>query len=467
VARSVHSEIPPRLPDRARPDEPPAPAAALRAVIGAELTAPARRRTRLDPARHAGSALLSGQSDERLVQLARGGNERAFEAIVHRHRRALLRHCARVLPAPRAEDAVQQTFVKAHTALRDGDAEIQLRPWLYKIARNTSLNLLRENGWTHEPLDERIDGVERPPEAFERRERFRATIGALQRLPRRQRDAIVLRELEGRSYDEIARTLTVSDGAVRQLINRARTTLRAGVTAITPTGLLARLAGAGSAMERASVAGAGAGGIAGIAKLSAGILVGGALVAGGGSAVLHSPSRHARHAASIPAAAAGTAAGAPGVRVPDRRGTRGSPSRATRGGVAARRLSAGGYTRAADGVANRDHRTNATSDGSSGGRHDSGGDRSGTAAASGDGGRSGVNAGSHDVGGSTGSPSDGHGSGSGDARTTSGTSSSSSGSGDGGHTTSGGSGSSGSGDGSSGGGSGSGDTSTAPSTEGR
>src|SRR5947209_632564 len=220
----------------------------------------------LDPARHAGSALLSAQSDERLVELVRAGNERAFEAIVNRYRRPLLRHCARVLPQARAEDAVQHTFVKAHEALRSGDGEMCLRPWLYRVARNASLNLLRENGWHHEPLDERIDGVERPPEIVERRDRLRATLDAVQRLPGRQRDAIVLRELEGRSYEEISQTLTVTDAAVRQLLNRARTTLRAGISALTPSGLLLRLAGASresSLIDGAAAAGAGAGGLAG------------------------------------------------------------------------------------------------------------------------------------------------------------------------------------------------------------
>ena len=266
----------------------------------------------LDPARHAGSALLSAQSDERLVELVRAGNERAFEAIVNRYRRPLLRHCARVLPSARAEDAVQHAFVKAHEALCSGDGEMNLRPWLYRIARNMSLNLLRENGWNHELLDERIDGVERPPEIVERRDRLRATLAAVQRLPARQRDAIVLRELEGRSYDEIARTLTVSDGAVRQLLNRARTSLRTGISALTPSGLLLRLAGRDPSLVDGATAAAGASSLAGLAKLSAGILIGGAVAVGGGTAVLHGSSPRAQPArAAVPASTAAVAARSP------------------------------------------------------------------------------------------------------------------------------------------------------------
>ena len=175
-----------------------------------------------EPARHAGMALLRTQSDERLVDLTREGNDRAFEAVVERYRRPLLRYCSRLLPPSRAEDAVQQTFVNAYDAVRNGDAELRLRPWLYRIAHNASLNLLRQNGWSHEQLSEDIDGVETPPEALARNERLRAVIAAVRELPERQRDAIVLRAVEGRSYDEIAAELGVTGGAVRQLLNRAR-----------------------------------------------------------------------------------------------------------------------------------------------------------------------------------------------------------------------------------------------------
>src|SRR5919202_6773986 len=108
----------------------------------------------MEPARLAGSAVLRTQSDDRLVDLARDGNDRAFEAIVHRYRRPLLRYCGRFLSPARAEDAVQQAFVNAYSALRDGDAQIQLRPWLYKIAHNAALNVLRQSGADTVPVDD-------------------------------------------------------------------------------------------------------------------------------------------------------------------------------------------------------------------------------------------------------------------------------------------------------------------------
>jgi RNA polymerase sigma factor (sigma-70 family) len=239
-------------------------------------------RSLLAPARLAGRPVLRSQSDERLVDLVRAGSEPAFEAIVARYRGPLLRYCRRILPDTRAEDAVQQTFVNAFAALHRDDAHIDLRPWLYRIAHNTALNALRDRALAHAELDEQIDGVERPDQAVERSHGLREVISAVQALPERQRDAVVLRELEGRSYEEIAGELGVSGGAVRQLLNRARTTLRAGLTAITPTPLLIRLGseeGEPTAARISELVGAGgAGALA--TKVAATALVTGA-VAGG------------------------------------------------------------------------------------------------------------------------------------------------------------------------------------------
>jgi len=241
----------------------------------------------LHPARLARRPVLSTQTDERLVDLVRAGYEPAFEAIVERYRRPLLGYVARVVPGGRAEDVVQHAFVNAYESMLRTDSEIRLRAWLYRIVHNTALNALRDRGLTHSPLDERIDGVERPDQAFERREGLAELLAAVQALPPRQRDAIVLRELEGRSYEEISAALGVGDGAVRQLLNRARTTLRATATAVTPVGLVTRLPWADAASEPmtarvAELVGVGAvGGGAVAAKLCATALVSAAVVGGG------------------------------------------------------------------------------------------------------------------------------------------------------------------------------------------
>jgi RNA polymerase sigma factor (sigma-70 family) len=235
------------------------------------------------PARLAGLGLLRTQSDERLVDLVRSGNDGAFEAIVARYRQPLLRYCSGLLPGGRAEDAVQQTFLRAYDALRASDSEMALRPWLYRIAHNSALNALRDRSLRYEELSEGIDGVERPDQALEKSERLRDTVAAVRALPERQRDAVVLRELEGRSYDQIAAELGVTGGAVRQLLNRARGTLRQGMTALVPFGFLARIPPeAGSELTAARLAelcGMGAGAAVGT-KAAATALVTGAVVAG-------------------------------------------------------------------------------------------------------------------------------------------------------------------------------------------
>lgn len=252
------------------------------------------------PARLARRPVLLTQSDERLVDLVRAGSEPAFETIVERYRRALMRYVSRLLPPERAEDVVQQSFVKAYEAMHRDGPELNLRPWLYRIAHNTALNALRDRGLRHDQLDERMDGVERPDQALERKQGLRELVVAVQALPDRQRDAILLRELEGRSYDEIATALGVTDGAVRQLLNRARNSLRAAAAAVTPMPLLTRLASGDSAepvaarvAEMAGAAGSGAL----VAKVCATALVTGAVVSG--AAVLPDNGRDERRGAPV------------------------------------------------------------------------------------------------------------------------------------------------------------------------
>ena len=243
-------------------------------------------RSLIAPARLARAPVLATQSDDRLVDLVRAGHESAFETIVARYRAPLLRYAERFLPRDRAEDAVQQAFVRAFDALPRDDTELNLRPWLYRIVHNTALNALRDRTLQHGDLPEDIDGVEQPDQALERRQGLRDVLGAVAALPSRQRDAIVLRELEGRSYAEIATELGVSGGAVRQLLNRARNRLRSTASALVPIGLLARLPWASSSepvavrvAEWTSVAGA----TAVATKVCATALVTGAVV--GGAAV--------------------------------------------------------------------------------------------------------------------------------------------------------------------------------------
>ena len=229
--------------------------------------------------------LLRTQSDARLVALARAGHDHAFEAIVERYRRPLLRACRRILPEARAEDALQQALVAAWTALRRGDEVQDLRPWLYRIVRNTALNQLRVAGYDLDELVDTLAGQGDPEEEVERRALVRQTLMAVAALPDRQRDALLRTAIEGRGQDEVARDLGLTDTALRQLVHRARVSVRAAATAVVPLPLAAWLATAAPRAEPMAgriaelVAGSGAAG-ATLAKAgTVAVLAGGAVSA--------------------------------------------------------------------------------------------------------------------------------------------------------------------------------------------
>jgi len=184
-------------------------------------------------ARHPASAsILSAHSDERLTELARDGSTAAFEAIVGRHRRALVHHCARVLGEGDAEEAVQEALVKANRALVRGEHVRALSPWLHTIAHRVALNLLRERTARPACSDHGCESPVRLDESAEVREDLRDVLAAVQSLPVRQRNAIVMLALEGRTYEEIAAQLGATPRAVGQLLNRARRSLHDRVTAL-------------------------------------------------------------------------------------------------------------------------------------------------------------------------------------------------------------------------------------------
>ncbi|HEY3190020.1 MAG TPA: RNA polymerase sigma factor [Solirubrobacteraceae bacterium] len=314
------------------------------------------------PARLAGASLLRVQTDDRLVALARDGHERAFAAIVERYGPALERYAARLVGPTRGEDAVQQAFVNAHAALiANPDKPIELRPWLYRIVHNAALNTLRA-ARDEQPLGDAAEQLALEDDAIERRERLREALDALATLPAKQRDAILLRELEGRSHDEIAVALGLTPGAARQQIFRARAALRAAATAITPQPLLIRtleLAAGGGSGAADVAAGAGAGLTAVLAKAGAGVLVTGAVVGGAvGTGVVHTPHLHqqrppaakeaAAHQRAIAAPAAlGSAATRPAGSVDHgaRAGEHHSTSRGQRSGEHRRGGDSGGSDR--------------------------------------------------------------------------------------------------------------------------
>jgi RNA polymerase sigma factor (sigma-70 family) len=234
------------------------------------------------------SALLRAQSDDRLVALAAAGHDRAFEAIVERYRRPLMRYLRRLLSETLAEDVVQATFINAWSSLRGGTEVRELRPWLYRIAHNAAINALKKVGEAMEEVPESAGGFATEPAAeLERRDEMLHALNSIAALPSRQRTALLAVAVDGRAHAEVAEELGLTDGAVRQLVHRARTTLRTAATACTPAPLLhAVLASAGdSTVARVAEVAAGAGG-AGAASVSlkagaAAVLATGALVSGG------------------------------------------------------------------------------------------------------------------------------------------------------------------------------------------
>jgi RNA polymerase sigma factor (sigma-70 family) len=185
------------------------------------------------------TTILRAQSDERLVILAGDGHERAFEALVERYRRPLLRHVRRVLPEARAEDALQQAFLNAWSALQRGSEVSEPRAWLYRVAQNAALNALRVHGYEYDELRESLRSTAAgPDEDHERRWVIRRTLAGLAALPEAQREALLRTAVQGRSQEQVAAELGLSEGAVRGLVYRARTALRAAATAVTPTPLV-------------------------------------------------------------------------------------------------------------------------------------------------------------------------------------------------------------------------------------
>jgi RNA polymerase sigma factor (sigma-70 family) len=246
--------------------------------------------------------LLNAQSDHRLLALAREGHERAFEALVHRYRRPLLRYARRMrLSEARAEDVLQQSFMQSWIALSRGVVVHDVRGWLYRIVHNTAVNAMRGPTAAHAELTQAVQdraGLHAASNV-ERTVAMRDALGHVAALPDMQRQAIFLTAVDGQSHEEVAGTLGISTGALRGLLYRARHTLRSAAAALTPQPLLELAARGGDAAapgtERALelAGGAGAAGIAGVllkggaAAVTAGVLATGAVLTGHG----HSPSR--------------------------------------------------------------------------------------------------------------------------------------------------------------------------------
>src|SRR5437764_14713723 len=167
---------------------------------------------------HGRSRLLRLQSDERLVALLRRGNTPAFEVLVARYEPRLLAFCRHLLGSREdAEDVMQEVMTAAFNAILADDRPINVRPWLYRIARNRSLNHLRRiQAIGVDSMDIHLsDNGASAADKVHDREQFQLLVGDIQDLPETQRTALVLREMDALSYDQIAEAMETTVPGVK------------------------------------------------------------------------------------------------------------------------------------------------------------------------------------------------------------------------------------------------------------
>jgi RNA polymerase sigma factor (sigma-70 family) len=170
------------------------------------------------------SRLLKLEADDHLVALTREGHEAAFEVLVERYERRLLAFCRNMLRSSEdARDMVQDVFANAHRAMLQDERPIHVNAWLYKIARNRCLNHLRR------PQPEGVDSMDvfegaaaSAAETAGQREDLQELVRDVQSLPETQRTALVLREMEALSYEQIAAVMDKTVPSVKSLLVRAR-----------------------------------------------------------------------------------------------------------------------------------------------------------------------------------------------------------------------------------------------------
>jgi RNA polymerase sigma factor (sigma-70 family) len=180
-----------------------------------------------------GPPLLRLRSDEQLVALFRAGHDEAFRVIHDRYEKRLLAYTRQMLPRDHdAEDALQDVFVRAYAGLRTSDRELALRAWLFRVAHNRCIDELRRpTPPAPEVLQLYVRAIQDPVAEADRRESLRRLIVDVGRLPDQQRSALLMREMGGMSYAELAETLGTSVPAVKSLLVRARIALTQAATA--------------------------------------------------------------------------------------------------------------------------------------------------------------------------------------------------------------------------------------------
>ena len=176
--------------------------------------------------------------DDDLVSRFREGDVSAYEAILDRYSQPIYNFTLRVLgERADAEDAAQQTFIQAYSSLPSAKAEMQLRPWLYQVARNKCIDMLRRRRTVplssleredHDLGDiEPVDGRPLPPEIYEQAELQDLLQEAIADLPLRAREVVVMRYVNDLTFAEIGTALGLPENTAKTLFQRAKLRLRA------------------------------------------------------------------------------------------------------------------------------------------------------------------------------------------------------------------------------------------------
>ncbi len=175
--------------------------------------------------------------EESLIRRAQGGERQAFGTLVQQHQGRVFSFIRRLCGnSDHALDLTQDTFIKAWHALPDWRPEARLQTWLLRIARNTTIDALRRRQPVIEPLPEEhmlVAPGPTPLHQLESRRRLAQLERLISQLPTGQREVLLLREVDGLAYREIADTLDISEGTVKSRLARARDALLEARAALT------------------------------------------------------------------------------------------------------------------------------------------------------------------------------------------------------------------------------------------
>ncbi len=172
---------------------------------------------------------LRALSDKSLVKLVAAGSDEAFTVIYQRYQGPLFAYCVSMLQDyGEAEDALHEVMIRTHGVLKESEKDIEIKPWLFRCARNHCLNVIQRRSVRDGAMQELIEEQERVDSRVEMKEEVREVLRDVSHLPDEQRQALLLREAAGLSHLAIADALDVDAAKAKRLLFEARRSLHAG-----------------------------------------------------------------------------------------------------------------------------------------------------------------------------------------------------------------------------------------------